>query len=324
MSAKNWGVLAMGFWLLGACGDEDSVSNGSKLRSEYTMEAVSLTEDLVIPAGETVHVGPGVRFSAKSAGIKVTVKGTLVVEATEAAPSIFEGGGEPESWHGIVIESGGNLTLKHAQISGAKYGMFAEPGSSFSVDHAVIDTSFKAAVVEANGRFSHTTFRAVPLFPAVTEEVSIDDPNGCLTIIDASPTVTDCRFEGSGGLNDMVRIGGQSSPTFDHVYLEKSHCGFHMSGGVNTSPRITNAIFHELAYGIMAFAMKPIVEDSVFTANASDIGFCTGATADNVPVLRNNFFEGGEVLLDASCDRIGTRDSSPAAVANASAGPSGL
>ena len=46
--------------------------------------------------------------------------------------------------------------------------------------------------------------------------------------------------------------------------------------------------------------------------------------ADNAPVLRNNFFEGGALLLDASCDRIGTKDSSPAALANPSAGPSGL
>ena len=45
-----------------------------------------------------------------------------------------------------MIESGGTLTLQHAQISGAKYGMFAMPGSTFSVDHALIDTSFKAAV----------------------------------------------------------------------------------------------------------------------------------------------------------------------------------
>lgn len=328
MSSKKCGVVAAGLCVLSACGDSggnpESMGGGSLERTEYAMESVTLSEDLVIPEGQTVHVGPGVTFSAASKDIKIQVFGTLAVEGTEATPALFAGGTEPESWHGIVIESGGSLTLQHAQISGAKYGIFAMPGSTFSVDHAVFDTSFKAAVVESNGSFSHSTFKAVPLFPAVTEEVSVDDPNGCLTIIDASPTVSDCRFEGSGGLNDMIRVGGQSSPTFDHVYVEKSHCGFHMSGGVNTSPRITNTVFSELVYGIMAFKMKPIVENSVFRGNSADVGFCVEATADNAPQLQNNFFEDGELRLDATCDRIGTKDANPAASANAGAGPSGL
>ncbi|MFT3923286.1 MAG: hypothetical protein QM778_12200 [Myxococcales bacterium] len=325
MSMKRMSVV---LGLLAACGDggDDPAApeQGAVARSEYAMETVELSEDLVIPAGQTVHVGPGVTFTAKSAEVKVDVLGTLIVEGSEAAPSIFEGTGESESWHGIVVEGGGNLTLQHAQVSGAKYGMFAMPGSAFNVDHVVFDTSFKAAVLESDGSVSHSTFRAVPLFPAVTEEVSVDDPNGCMTIINASPTVTDCRFEGSGGLNDMIRVGGQSSPTFDHLYIEKSHCGFHMSGGINTSPRISNTVFTDLAYGIMAFTMKPIVEGSVFIRNSTDIGLCSGATAANVPMLQNNFFEGGTLLLDASCNRIGTKDASPASAANASAGPSGL
>jgi hypothetical protein len=167
-------------------------------------------------------------------------------------------------------------------------------------------------------------FKAELLFPALTENVSIDDPNGYLTIIDASPTVTNSRFEGSGGLNDMVRIGGNASPKFDHCYVNNSHCGFHTAGGTNTSARISNTIFENLSYGIMAYTTKPIVENSVFRKNSSDIGMCSGATAANAPGLMGNFYEAGSVSLDASCDKIGTKDASPAASANASAGPSGL
>ena len=209
-------------------------------------------------------------------------------------------------------------------IGGAQYGIFAMPGSAFSVDHWEIDTSFKAAVVESNGRFSNTVFTAVPLFPAVTEEVTIDDPNGCLTILDASPTVTNCRFDGSGGLNDMIRIGGASRPLFDHIYVHDSHCGFHVSGGTNNAPRIKDSVLEDLSYGIMAFTSKAIFEDSVFRRNATDVGLCSGATKANAPAMSGNFFEGGAPKLDASCDKIGTKDTSPAATANASAGPSGL
>jgi hypothetical protein len=123
----------------------------------------------------------------------------------------------------------------------------------------------------------------------------------------------------------MVRIGGNASPKFDHCYVNNSHCGFHTNGGNNTSARITNTIFENLSYGIMAYTTKPIVENSVFRRNSDDIGMCEGgATAANAPGLMGNFYEGGAVKLDASCDKIGTKDPSPVATANASAGPSGL
>ncbi len=291
---------------------------------DYHMEDVALTADLVIPKGVTVRVGPGVKFSASSSSIKVDVFGKLVVAGTAESPSSFLGKGSPKSWHGIVVQDGGSLTLEHVHIGGAQYGLFAMPGSAFSVDHAVIDTSFKAAVVQSNGRFTNSVFTAVPLFPAITDEVSIDDPNGCLTIMDASPTVMNCRFDGSGGLNDMIRIGGSSSPVFDHIYVHASHCGFHVSGGTNNSPRIKNSILEGLAYGIMAYTSKAIFEDSVFRRNSTDVGICSGATKENAPSLSGNFFEGGALKLDASCDRIGTKDIAPAAKANPSAGTSGL
>jgi hypothetical protein len=290
---------------------------------DYMMQEVALSADLVIPKDKTVRVGPGVKFTAKS-NIKVDVQGTLVVEGSAAAPSSFLGNGQSESWQGIVVASGASLMLDHATISGAKYGFHALAGSTFSVDNSVFDTSFKGAVLQANGTISHSVFKAELLFPALTEGVSIDDPNGFLTIIEASPTISNCRFDGSGGLNDMVRIGGNASPKFDHCNVNNSHCGFHTNGGTNSSARITNTIFENLSYGIMAYTTKPIVENSVFRRNGSDIGVCDGATTANAPGLMGNFYEGGAVKLDANCDKIGTKDASPATTANASAGPSGL
>ncbi|MDB4976005.1 MAG: hypothetical protein JWN48_4346 [Myxococcaceae bacterium] len=152
----------------------------------------------------------------------------------------------------------------------------------------------------------------------------MDDPNGTLTILDASPSISKCSFDGSSGFTDMVRVGGQSSPTFDHVYLHSAHCGFHTFGGTNTSMRVTNAVFENLAYGIMAYTTKPIIEDSVFRNNSTDVGTCNGATSDNTPVLTHNNYVKGSPTVDASCFKIGTTDASPAAVANPSAGPSGL
>jgi hypothetical protein len=288
------------------------------------MTSVALASDLVIPAGKTVRVCPGVTFTA-AMGVKIDVLGELVVEGTAASPVSFVGSGQPRSWYGIAIESGGNLKLSQAKIGGASYGIYALPGSSFTVDYAEIGTSFKAAIVQSNGSFNHTRFEATtPNSISLADQVSVDDPNGTLTIMDASPTITNCNFDGSSGFTDMVRIGGKSSPTFDHVYLHGAHCGFHTFGGTNTSAHITNAIFENLAYGVMAYTTKPIIENSVFKTNSTDVGFCTGATKDNTPELKNNSYTNGMPVIDASCFQIGTTDPSPATTANPSAGPSGL
>ena len=291
---------------------------------DYQKQDVAVAKDLVIPAGKTVRVGPGVTFNAKT-DVKIQVLGTLIVEGSTDAPVSFLGAGEPRSWYGIVIESGGELLLSQAKIGGASYGLYAKPGSKFSVDHAVIGTSFKAAIIQSDGSFAHTLFNAsTPDSISLADDVSVDDPNGTLTIMDASPQVSDCEFNGSSGFTDMVRIGGKSSPTFDHVYLHGAHCGFHTFGGANTSPKITNAIFENLAYGIMAYTTKPIIEDSVFRSNSTDIGMCTDATADNVPMLKNNNYESGSASIDASCFRIGAAEPNPATTPNPKAGPSGL
>lgn len=291
---------------------------------DYDGEQVALDADLVIASGETLRVGPGTTFTA-SANVKVQVEGTLVVEGTSAARVRFLGAGTPRSWHGIVVAAGGTLTASQLEIAGATYGIHALPGSSYHVDYAEIGTSFKAAVVQADGSFQHTRFHASgdPTFSPVNE-VSIDDVNGTLTILDASPTVTDSTFDGSAALVDMVRIGGNASPTFDRVHIKEAHCGIHANGGVNNAPIVRNAVFESLAYGLMVYATKPTIEDSVFLMNGNDIGFCFDATADNVPTMSGNYYSSGSAIIDPSCFQIGTADASPSAVPNPSAGPVGL
>jgi hypothetical protein len=302
-------------------GDAGSdTGTGPALPYDYKMQNVDLTADLVIPKGKTVRVGPGTTFSGKSANVKIDVQGELVIEGAQASPATFQGTGAQESWRGIQVSAGGKLTISQAKISGARYGIHALPGSSYSIDRTTFDTSFKAAVLQSSGTVSNSTFKAVFLLPAITNEVTIDDPNGALTIMDASPTVTNSRFEGSGGLNDMIRIGGNATPTFDHIFVTNSHCGFHISGGNNNAPKITNSVFDKLSYGIMAYASQVNVSDSVFTNNGSDVGMCTGATEANVPKLNNNAYTDNALRVDASCDRIGTKDAAPAKTPNPSAG----
>jgi hypothetical protein len=330
MTSDKCLISALGLVLLSGCSSGGGDSGGTNAKSfDYTDQVVRLDSDLVIPSGKTVRVGPGVTFQA-AANVKIQVEGTLDVEATASSPSRFmgdssDGGSHPNSWHGIEIESGGTLLMTHVEVAGAQYGVHAMPGSAYTVDYAVFGTSFKPAVLEADGTFDHTTFHATtPPTIAITVDVTIDDPNGTMTIMNASPKVTNSFFDGSSAVTDMVRIGGASSPVFDHVHLAKAHCAFHNFGANNNSPRVTNSVIEHMAFGAMAFTSKPVFEHSNFLNNANDVGYCYGATADNAPSLDGNYYLSGDATVDASCFQIGTKATGTVSAPIDGAGPVGL
>jgi len=317
---KKHTVIAAAFVALavGACSPDDGATTW-----DYDHETVSLGADLVIPAGETVRVGPGAVFNALE-GVTVRVEGTLIVEGTTAEPARFLGNATPRSWEGIVIADGGYLELSHAEIDGATYGIHALPGSDFVVTRAEFGHSFKAAFVESDGSFDHVAFHASGDAPTTIGEIDPSiDPDGALAIVNGSPSVTHSTFDGSNPNSDMIRIRGTSVATFDHVYVTEAHCGFHVQDAENNSPHMTNSVMDAMVFGIMAYTGKPIMEGNVFLNNDIDVGFCYGATVDNMPTLTNNFYSSGALVLDAACARINTADTSPATVANPMAGPSG-
>lgn len=290
----------------------------------YENENVSLDADLVVPEGEVGRIGPGVTLTATT-DVAIRVEGTLIIAGTKDAPARLVGAGTVDSWQGVVVEAGGKIDFEHVEMREAKYGIHTLPGSSFRVDYANISGGFKAAIVESDGTFDHSFFAgAPPTSISFAAEVSIDDPNGTMTILAASPTITNSIFEGASAFTDMVRIGGESKPVFDHVLLRKAHCGFHNFGASNNSPVVKNSIFEDLSYGVMAFSTKPVFENNVFRRNQNDVGFCLGATADNAPVLEGNYYESGSPAIDPGCFQIGTAETSAATAPIAGAGPAGL
>jgi hypothetical protein len=288
------------------------------------MASAQLSADLVIPSGKTVCVGPGVTLTA-TADITIQVDGTLIVQGTAASPAQFIGAGQPSSWHGIVVDSGGSLQATYATVRDANYAIHTLPGSAFDIDHGDLGTSFKTAVLESSGKIDHTYFRAsVPPTIAITTAVTIDDPNGSMTILAASPYITNSSFIGASPFTDLVRIGGDSTPVFDHVKLVNAHCGFHDNGASNNSPRVTNSIISGMSYGVMAYTAKPVFENTVFQNNATDVGLCSGATTANQPVLTGDYFSSGKPVVDTSCSQIGTAATSSATAPTSGAGPVGL
>jgi hypothetical protein len=291
---------------------------------QYEAEEVHLDTSRTVAKGETLRVGPGTTFTSAK-GVQLIVDGTLIVEGTPEARVRFMGAGTPRSWEGIVVTEGGVLDMRYFEIGGATYGIHAMPGSDFTLDHGEFGTSFKCAVIQSDGFIDHSKFHASgdPAF-SISSAAPVTDVNGTLTIVGASPMVTNSTFDGSAALVDMIRVRDGSAPVLDHLYIKEAHCGVHMEGGTNVTPTVTNTVFEGLAYGVMAYTTKPRIESSVFMGNGNDIGFCFGATADNAPMLTGNFYAAGTALIDPSCTGIGTKDASPAAAPNPAAGPAGL
>lgn len=292
---------------------------------DYEAQTVTLDKDLVIPAGQTVRVGPGVTFNA-APKVTVQVQGTLIVAGTAESPDKFMGtAAGPNSWNGIVVAAGGSLQMDHAHVGGATLGIHTLKGSTYDIDRVTFDTSFKGAVLESDGKIDHSRFLAtVPPTISLAADVTIDDPNGTLTIINASPTVTNSEFIGASMFTDLVRVGGNSAPVFDHDMFKAAHCGFHIFGATTAFTTITNSVIDGMSYGVMAFTAKPTFKDNVFKGNSADGGFCFGATAANAPVFDGNYYASGTATFDASCVQAGTTAKNTAAAAIAGAGPVGL
>jgi hypothetical protein len=291
---------------------------------DMTMASTQLDADLVVPSGQTYCVGPGVIITA-TANITVQVEGVLIVDGTAASPAQFVGGGQPNSWHGIVVAAGGNLQLTYGTIRDAQYAIHTMPGSAFNIDYGDLGTSFKTAVLESGGKIDHTYFRAsVPPTISAASEVTIDDPNGSMTILSASPAVSNSTFIGASPFTDLIRIGGDSSPVFDHVLVQNAHCGFHTYGATNNSPLVKNSVIEGLSYGVMAYTTKPMFQNCVFQNNSTDVGLCSGATSANEPVLTGDYFKTGKASIDPSCLQIGTAAMNSATSAITGAGPVGL
>ena len=293
--------------------------------STTRQQTVRLDADLVIPAGTTVRVGPGVTFNA-APNVTIQVQGTLIVTASAASPSSFMGtAAAPNSWKGIVVAAGGNLQMQRARVGGATLGIHTLKGSTYDIDYVTFDTSFKGAVLESDGKINHSRFLAtVPPTISVAADVTIDDPNGTLTIITASPTVTNSEFIGASMFTDLVRVGGNSAPIFDHDMFKAAHCGFHIFGATTSVTTITNSVIDGMSYGVMAFTTKPNFKNNVFKGNANDAGFCFGATSANKPIFDGNYYASGGAVFDASCVQAGTTATNTATAAIPGAGPVGL
>jgi hypothetical protein len=269
---------------------------------------VTLSTTRTVAAGQTLTVCAGSVVTAAD-GVSLTVAGTLQIQGTAASPVKLVGATDAAgAWTGLVLDAGGQITATYVEIHGADTAIAARPGSMYSFDHVVIDTSSQMLVLSSNGTIAHGTLRGLGGSQYGTP----------VLINNASPQVTNTSVtQGLFGGVDMIVVGGASSaPLFDHVEVADSHCAFHFNE--STGATITNSFVHHNAYGFMIIGSEAgHFNHNNWEDNEINIGTCEGGIADEVA---DNYFA-GEAFGDGSCSSLAVTGTTPAAPYTTGIGP---
>jgi MYXO-CTERM domain-containing protein len=126
----------------------------------------TLTGDVVIPAGVTLTIQPGVVViaagtDAQSGGsdkyrVELIARGTLRVLGTDSKPVTFRAATEGDgNWHGVRVEAGTSSTFSHAIIRDARHGLEVSGiGTTATLSSSVLTRNVYGAVVSHDGTLS--------------------------------------------------------------------------------------------------------------------------------------------------------------------------
>ena len=270
----------------GGTGGAAGASGTGVVADQVLCGDVQLTASLIIAAGKTVTICAGSVVTAASK-VNVTVGGTLKVLGTQASPVKFVGTAHtPGYWGGIALDAGGSLMVTFAEVHDAAFGLNARVGSTFQIDHILVDNSNQLLLLAANGTLSH----------GVLHGLLANQSFSPVVISDASPTLVDTVVNQGlyGGVDLIIVTGATAAPVFDHMEVADSHCGFHFNQGAGVIVR--NSFVHHNSYGVMVNGATTQFVHNNFQDNAPvNIGSCSGVPGQ----VTDNYFVGPPV--DDSC-----------------------
>ncbi|MEO6574491.1 MAG: hypothetical protein ABIP89_11675 [Polyangiaceae bacterium] len=187
-----------------------------------------ITASVVIDSGATVTIAPGAVITC-SAGVTISVKGTLTASSVAAHAKLTGTG-----WTGILVVSGGTLTIDGVDIVGATTAIESEGTATF--DHGALTGATTPFLVDIGGKIS-TTHSSVSSIQgnstikgafvasyldydkSANEGILAQDPSATISIDDST-------LHGSNG-GDFVVSQASTSIHVGHTTISGAHCGFH-------------------------------------------------------------------------------------------------
>jgi hypothetical protein len=248
----------------GTGGSSSSSSSGGGGGGGTTMtgnqtwtDGQTLPGSVTIAAGATVTISPGATVNVP-AGAVITVQGTLT--ASSATPTHAKLTGS--SWGGIVVASGGTLTLDGVDMSGASSALDVQKGAmQAEYDDGTIDSATAPFVVEGGAALTtkHGTVTKAMGGTSITGSFTAShldyDSNGHEGITtlapDATLSIEDSTLHGSGPVADFLISSGAATFHVAYTDIKDVHCGFHFNSITAFDISYTNV--ESNAYGFMLY-----------------------------------------------------------------------
>jgi len=292
----------------GSGGSGPTGAGGAASGGDTLCGNVTLSSTKTVAAGQTLTICAGTTIAAAD-GVSLTVDGTLQIQGTAASPVKLVGATNAAgAWTGLVLNAGAQVTATYLEIHDADTAIAARPGSTYSFDHLVIDTSSALLVLSSDGTIAHGTLRGLG-------DSQSDSP---VLINNASPQITNTSVtQGLYNGVDMIVIGGTASaPLFDHVEVADSHCAFHFNE--STGATISNSFIHHNAYGMMTFeSQSGHFNHNNWEDNSIHIGTCQSGISDEVA---GDYFDSAP-FGDGTCDSLTATGTATAPYATSVVGP---
>lgn len=268
--------------LLAGC---TSDGTGSAPTPDQTLSGdVQLTATMTIAPGRTVAISAGATVTLAN-GAGIDVQGTLLVQGMPTSPVKFVGVTHtPGSWGGIVLEAGGRLVANFTEVHDASYAFDARAGSSFQIDHILMDNSIQLLQLATDGTLSHGVLHG----------------GASVLVNNASPTLSDTVLDQGLGSDIVIVSGATSKPVFDHLEVTNAHCAFHFNGGAGVT--VSNSFVHDNAYAFMiSGSVNTQITHNNFIANGINLGTCNPTATAQVT---GNYFGGLPPFNDGTCSSL--------------------
>ena len=183
-----------------------------------------LTASVDIVAGAVITIAPGAKITA-NAGVTVTVHGSIEGAAKDNHAKISGTG-----WGGIVVATGGALTLSGVDLDGggirantgnksATYDYGTITSGAFVVDKGATLATHHAAFVKGGSTTVAGAFTATFLDYSGSD-ITLGDPS-------ATVSVADSKLTASGG--DFFVSSSGALLHVEYSVITGSHCPFHFS-----------------------------------------------------------------------------------------------
>jgi hypothetical protein len=245
-----------------------------------------------------VTIAPGATITLGT-GVSIAIAGTLTASSATGTHAKLTG----TSWTGLVVNTGGTLTLDGVDITGASTALQTNAGASKAeYDDGTItgaSSPFNVGTGSTLGT-KHATVTGTKGSSQVAGDLVASyldyNSNGNEGIVSTNPAATesfeDSNLHGSGPVADMVvSAAGMASLHVAYSNITNVHCAFHFD--TITAFDVSYSNIESNAYGFMLYGSDGTGTRSVTSSNIDQNGVAYDTQGNNGPITFDNDYVTG-------------------------------